>query len=508
MDRVETQLSPAAEHAGEGTTAAREVTEYRYDDEDALERRIGARAATVATAGAFTERYVRDEIGRVTAAVRQSRTGDPAKDKDHVTSTRTTAATTSSAWSIARQRAPGRRPVGEREGPGEAAVHVRVRRRGQPAEADGEPGRARDGVRVRRQRQPDERGRPAGQRVRREPRRLPHDPPLRRARSPHPRRAAAAHRRTRPTTEYKLRADGKVDQIVRPNGYATTGTGDAAGDHATAFAYFATGELKSRSIPFAIGQYGARDWQVRYDRDPVGDPTRITARDARERTIDSTFYETGDLRTTNRPGWWGFEPSSADRRPVGGGEIVETGRPGGGAAADSGNDLPSSEAKNDFGEVTPKALPSIVPRAGATTFGYDGEMRLTSVDNGAEKQLVRDALGRVASVSYPYDGATRIVERYAYDRHGNLATVTDGAGEVRTTVFDQFDRAVEQHEPGTDKGIETTVTTYDENDNTVLVRTPRGTETEMHYDALDRMDWRENGADERRSSATTSPATR
>ena len=124
-------------------------------------------------------------------------------------------------------------------------------------------------------------------------------------------------------------------------------------------------------------------------------------------------------------------------------------------------------------------------------------MRLTSVDNGAEKQLVRDALGRVASVSYPYDGATRIVERYAYDRHGNLATVTDGAGEVRTTVFDQFDRAVEQHEPGTDKGIETTVTTYDENDNTVLVRTPRGTETEMHYDALDRMDWRENGANER-----------
>ncbi|MDQ3741099.1 MAG: hypothetical protein M3389_09170, partial [Actinomycetota bacterium] len=76
-------------------------------------------------------------------------------------------------------------------------------------------------------------------------------------------------------TEFDLRGDGKLERETRPRGTATA----AEGDFETVYDYYATGELRSQTLPKARAgrpdEYGGRDWKVTWQRDAVGNPTTI-----------------------------------------------------------------------------------------------------------------------------------------------------------------------------------------------------------------------------------------
>jgi RHS repeat-associated protein len=295
-------------------------------------------------------------------------------------------------------------------------------------------------------------------------------------------------------THYELRADGKASSITKPKGTATTSIPD---DYKTVLAYNANGDVTQRTLPRAQGQYGAPDWAVAYTRDPVGNPTRIT--DARGHLFDNTFWDGGQLKSTDRPSWWSVNPAD-DQQRGGNPEIVEAAAGTGSSAPDAGTtpaepDTPDVPAAGDFGKVDPQPLPDLLPAAGHTQFSYDEDMRLAAITDttNATTSFQRDALGRIAEVKRPFDTtaspATFITTKSAFDRNGNAASATDGEGKTSTTIYDQFNRPVEVDAPGSTTNFEKTFTTYDDNGNTSSVQTPRGPDfTSLYaYDSIDRL---------------------
>jgi RHS repeat-associated protein len=295
----------------------------------------------------------------------------------------------------------------------------------------------------------------------------------------------------------------------------------AAGDYETRFAYFPTGELRSRTLPRAVSQYGPAESKVVYDRDLGGNPNRIV--DARGNAFTNTFYDTGDIRTTERPSWWIHDadgeperdedemvdvemgdatpPATGDNRR---GEIrerttEERAEVTGEQPGDS--ELPESEGHGDFGEVKPAPMPDLLPRAGSTSFAYDNELRLTSVTDAASHatSLTRDPLARVTQTRQPHSihatdpaQSRYITQRFAFDRNGNLRRRVDAEGFNTDLSYDQFDRTVAEATPPSGAATDppdTTRLTYDENGNLTARQTPRGPQFTWTstFDAVDRL---------------------
>jgi len=329
-------------------------------------------------------------------------------------------------------------------------------------------------------------------------------------------------------SRYVRRADGLVTEQISPRGMETS----TDGDFTTSYDYDANGNLTSRSIPYASGQYRLDDselaeWKVTYERNEVGDPIRITDangnvadyrcgpdvagdpdecadmaywRQEEEHTFTNTFYDTGDLASTERPSWWQLDWSSPyaetpdpGRRyqqtdsgltpdfavPQGGPALGEAPGPAAGGAEMAGmapgpEDLPSGPT--DFGSVDAEPLPDFLPRAGRASLAYDDEMRLKQVEDAAEttRGLSYDKVGRITEKRWSYwpggaddlddpaaesdaDRAKPITHAYTYDLDGNLASYTDGEGtrapQAAATYrwsfdYDQFDRRVSELAPG------------------------------------------------------------
>ena len=321
-------------------------------------------------------------------------------------------------------------------------------------------------------------------------------------------------------TSWSYRGDGRLAAETKPKGMASADPDDFK----TIFEYDPTGELKRRRLPIAtfaanvLDAYGRRQRTLEYERNEVGDPVKIT--DPRGHAFTNTFYDTGHLRSTNRPSWWNYrgegEADDSSARPQREGEPpspasqlpsnlrAPQGQPAeiterpldqmgerGGAP-----ELPNSEGEGDFGEVKPEQVPGMLPKAGPTSFAYDAEMRLTEVDDAASATtfLTRDPLGRVTQVRRPFDAGNvqEIVQRSAFDRHGNLRESIDGENHSMIRTYDQFDRLVREAAPGSNLNDERDVTEfgYDPNGNLTRRQTPRGADYthRMTYDLLDRLE--------------------
>jgi RHS repeat-associated protein len=289
-------------------------------------------------------------------------------------------------------------------------------------------------------------------------------------------------------TEYELRGDQRVVGITKPNGTATA----AAGDFETRMSYDPMGDLLERTIPRADGQAtGGLPWNVVYTRDEVGDAVSIT--DGRGRSFTNEFFDTGDLKRTGRPSWWQVDGTGIVERDPNAGPAEDD------VDADAETTQPGLTASGDFGDVTRRPLPGVLPRAGVTEFEYDQEMRLVASRDVAGNRfaLTRDAVGRVEQTTQPFDMtdgpdpvAVPIVQRFRFDHNGNLGLVEDGDGHRTELSFDQFERLERRRAPGAATGtLEETLYGYDENGNLLSIQTPRGPafSWRMTYDRLDRL---------------------
>jgi RHS repeat-associated protein len=327
----------------------------------------------------------------------------------------------------------------------------------------------------------------------------------------------------RGTTQIDRRADGRVKAVTTPRGTESAATGDFT----TSYTYFATGELKSRSIPWAQGQYGPRDWQVSYDRNAVGDPVTIT--DARGHNITNTFFDSGQLKTTSRPSWWTYDPQGAERKALQSAGIpldstsshdswlagLQLGpmsdNPTGLAvrertdteratAHQGGTPKPSSESAGNFGAVNAQPLAGLLPDAGSTTLSYDPEMRLHTITDvaGHDTTLGRDAVGRLTSLSQPFKTGDPITQAFAWDRNNNLTDQTNGDAGHTQLSYDQSDRLTDVKAPSETSVApsELTQMTLDANGNTTATKTPRVGDFTWHatFDAADRATSRTNPA--------------
>ncbi len=292
-------------------------------------------------------------------------------------------------------------------------------------------------------------------------------------------------------TEYQFRGDGRMVRMTRPNGTASA----APGDFETRVEYFPTGDLRERTIPRADGQYGpgSLPWKVVYQRNEVGDPTTIT--DGRGRSLENRFFDTGHLKSTSRPSWWAYDGSGVNEAGEGAGRA--------GGSGDRETTQPGVAARGDFGSAFRQLHAGVMPRAGETSFTYDGAMRLTASRDvaGNVYEVQRDALGRAFETREPFAEGDKIVERYTFDRHGKVRALTDGAGHTMRMVYDPFDRLERQVAPGETVGgpTEDTVYGYDQNGNQISVQTPRGPQFTWRttFDRIDRMTSQTNPAGEK-----------
>jgi RHS repeat-associated protein len=285
-----------------------------------------------------------------------------------------------------------------------------------------------------------------------------------------------------------------VTTVVKPKGTATA----QDGDYTTTYAYDPNGDVSSITLPRDGTETGVTA-RITYGRNAVGDPATIT--DPRGNVVHNTFFDTGDLRSTDRPSLWRFDPQAQD-----GHELVERPYDEWPVFDGSIDPLPSSAGQGDFGAVSQARQADIVPRAGQTSFAYDGEMRLQGVTNDAGKTttLGRDPLGRITQLTQPFKTGTDVVTRWRFDRNGNLRLQADPPDDATypasayetSTDYDQFDRWVARSEPGAAGQLDVTATpaprttkaTWDANGNELTETDPRGGVTKLTYDAVDRAD--------------------
>ena len=327
-------------------------------------------------------------------------------------------------------------------------------------------------------------------------------------------------------TCFRRRPDGSVASVTSPRG---TGGSQANCEnpehvfehHTTSYVYDSSGDVRSRSIPYAEDQFGAdlqyvKDWKVQYLRDAVGNPVQVT--DARNHAITNTFYDTGELRTTDRPSWWEVDWGSDEGNPDAGdryrgSDVADVQAGGNGptvreregltANAEGSGEIagkPESLGKTDFGELQTAELPGLLPHAGMTRLRYDEEMRLTAVSDaaGKERQIAYDPAGRVSQKSWPLEGAERVVHDFHYDPNGNLERVTEdwrSGNRIATDfAYDGFDRRLTETAEGAhstdvdgDALDEVTKFEYDANDNLVGRTTPESTRFQYGYTSLDEL---------------------
>ncbi len=341
------------------------------------------------------------------------------------------------------------------------------------------------------------------------------------------------------TGHYDYDKAGRMTAQVSPRGSATS----LAGDHTTTMSYDRNGDLIARTMPWADGQYGIADRtslgasKFTYERSPVGDPLKVT--DPRGTTISNGFYDSGELKSTNRPWYWRLDWSSPYGNPQAGNRYVEAmgglaadlaAPPGGPVLAEGGSpppagerELPQGSMAGDFGNVAPEELPDFLPRAGETKFSYDKVGRLKGVvdSTGGERKLSYDDLGRLTTKTWPFGTgaqASRAIEhRFTYDANGNLSSYLDGAGAANeypgqinaalpvtggltaadyttTFAYDAFERRISERSPGSLPAPgassiphELTQWAYDPNGNVTSRTTPRDTGFTFAYDRLDRL---------------------
>ena len=329
------------------------------------------------------------------------------------------------------------------------------------------------------------------------------------------------------TTRYAYNRLGEMTSEERPNGVATPGV---AGDFTVDYTYDANGALTSRSIPWKEGEdrlsNAALDAiKVTYTRDAVGDPVQIT--DGRGNSFNNSFFDTGELRSTGRPSWWDLDWQAGDSTnpdpgerfaaqaggsepdfevSLGGPVLQEHQGPTGNAGADQigAGGLPADPGPSDFGEANAEPLPGYLPDASQTTFQYDKEMRLRTVENGAGKQRTvgYDNAGRVVTKRWPFSENRDVIHRFEWDANNNLTKYTDenGCGNqssefncVTTFTYDEFDRRSAEFAPGSKPGLNDPVATeetrfgYDQNGNLKARVTAEGGEFRFEYDAVDRL---------------------
>ncbi|HMC72210.1 MAG TPA: hypothetical protein VKJ07_23835, partial [Mycobacteriales bacterium] len=338
-------------------------------------------------------------------------------------------------------------------------------------------------------------------------------------------------------TAYARQQDGRVVAVTTPRGteyHHDSPQVNCADDgpftyYTTQYGYDGRGDLASKSIPYAPSQYGRSDaefagWHITYTRDDVGNAASIT--DARGNTFNNTYYDTGELHTTERPSWykldWGRNGDQSVQDPArhftdagsgadlqladGGPRLTEN--PDRSRTAQTSADtpkLPGSNEVGNFGKVERQSLGDQLPDAGATTFSYDGDMRLQHIQDAASNQssIGYDEAGRVTTKSWPFKGSGHaITHTYGFDPNGNLTSYDDGrtdtVGSHTTTYhYDGFDRRIDEVTPGAASGPgsldqipnETTKYGYDPNGNLTSRETPRGPDYtfKFEYDSFDRL---------------------
>jgi YD repeat-containing protein len=350
------------------------------------------------------------------------------------------------------------------------------------------------------------------------------------------------------TTCFKRQHDGLVTAIATPR--AGTTQARCLADHdfqhsTTEYTYNAVGDVLSRTIPRAAGQYGPEpesggEWVIRYHRDAVGNAEKIF--DAKGNpAIVNTFFDGGQLRSTTRPSFFELQwPGSANNpssgRRFGGTDAadVEVAQ-GGPAVAERGDRSANAEkseqrpatpptlGRGDLGDVTPEPLPSWLPQAGATTFHYDQAMQLTEVEDaaGEGRKISYDHARRIETKSWPMVAQTpgtqqeEILHEFRYDDDGNLTSVKEDWEErlyVDTSFeYDGYGRRITEIAEGAQDSPTDTVTPevtrfrYDANDNvrfrvTPRPVTPQSTERltfEFQYDSRDNLRSEVNPAGER-----------
>ena len=293
------------------------------------------------------------------------------------------------------------------------------------------------------------------------------------------------------TTTINRRRDGQVTEVVSPRGNDSSDPAHSSSAFRTRLRYYDTGELYRRWIPRAKDQYGP-DWEVRYGINEVGDPTSV--RDPRNNLIGNTFLDTGELRTTNRPGWWFYDEQNAQIRE----RTAEDPAPQ--DATSSRNGLPKEPGNGDFGKVDPQSLPDALPLAGATEVDYNARLQPTAIygvndagtPNAIKQDFAYDNLGRLEKRTIPKDPGSAqtasIQLEWHYDVRGNVRakrqlrlvpkadnTLTDDSA-VTTWRYDAFDRLTSTTEPPSCRGTgclaPVTGQTWDRNDNVIGMTMP------------------------------------
>ena len=350
-------------------------------------------------------------------------------------------------------------------------------------------------------------------------------------------------------TRLDRRADGRVAAVTSPRGTTAVTSGDCStgaqpSHYTTRYTYDAAGDLIARTIPYAPDQYGRNDaefanWQVTYWRDEVGnaewicdprtnastDPCVPSGTEAQnDQGFHNTYYDSGELRSTERPSWYGLQWNPGRHEPRVAGDRYAEGDPNvdfeigdGGPQlrevddrsrnaerSDQDPEKPTSAGAGKFASVERNDLGSLIPDAGDTTFAYDGEMQLATITDAASKArtIGYDPQGRVTSKQWP-DAGGPIKHLYDYDLNGNLTKYTNGRGDDTDFGYDGYDRLVSETAPGSLDGPADTSETdqvtnfdYDENGNVIARETPRGALTSANttdlrftftYDSVDRL---------------------
>ena len=337
-------------------------------------------------------------------------------------------------------------------------------------------------------------------------------------------------------TATERREDGRVQAITSPRGTEGAPDNCSAGGpfvhHTTRYTYDTEGDMLSRSVPFAENQYGRPDLQfqgvqVLYERDEVGNAQRI--RDPRGNWFRNRFYDSGELRFTERPSFFELEWSKDYATPDVGRSYTEA---GGGAdleladggpkldevedisrnAQGSGEDpeLPQSGGHGDFGKVDQQDPGDMLPDAGGTTITVDDEGRISRITDAANRfrEVGYDGKGRVTRKTWPYEPGrddAHIEHEYTYDVNGNLERFRNGRHLNTDFEYDGFDRRIEETTPGALRApgdefqTETTQLFYDANDNVTGRRMPLGDQAlfAYAYDSLDQMTTETNPENER-----------
>ncbi len=163
------------------------------------------------------------------------------------------------------------------------------------------------------------------------------------------------------------------------------------------------------------------------------------------------------------------------------------------------------------GDVTQelwKNASSVTKRQRTATYDALGRM-LTSVggmsqttgysyDSNGNVQTITDPLSHISYISsdqlnrpYRFEDAALDISSISYDSHSRLASYTDPRSHVTSYVYDGFGDAIQETSPDT----YTTVYTYDPDYNLVKQVDALSQETDLAYDALDRLTARTYPAD-------------